>query len=441
MAVPHSAVGQQSAQSALSLPDAVNIALGKNPQRKAAAAEVALAGNQVRYARTGYLPQIGFLEGVSRGNDPVYAFGTRLRQQRFTSADFALNALNTPTPVSDYSTRFTGNWELFHSFQTVFATDQAREMHQAATQALGRADQQIIFGVVASYYGIALAQHKLETAQKALDTANAMLQLSQRLVGAGMAVSSDVMAAQAYEAARQQDVIQSQADLSIARTELETAMGQELSPDVVLTSTTSEAKFAPMSLDDADKQALTQRPDWKQLLAQVQATKNGVRVARSDFGPQLGVFGTWGLDSPHFTGGGGNNWVAGAEIHIDLFNAGKITGLDTAKIQATRMEAAKQSLQDQIRLQVRQAYYQHIAAEQMMQTAHSALAETEEDLRITRNRYDAGLATITDVLRAQDANRMGQMRYWQAVNSNAVSEAALELATGTLSPQSVVVTQ
>jgi hypothetical protein len=47
-------------------------------------------------ARTRYLPQIRFTEDISRGNDPVNVFSTRLRQQRFTQTDLALAALNTP---------------------------------------------------------------------------------------------------------------------------------------------------------------------------------------------------------------------------------------------------------------------------------------------------------------------------------------------------------
>ena len=44
-------------------------------------------------ARTMLLPQLSFTEDISRGNDPVYAFGTRLRQRQFTQADFALELL------------------------------------------------------------------------------------------------------------------------------------------------------------------------------------------------------------------------------------------------------------------------------------------------------------------------------------------------------------
>ena len=42
-------------------------------------------------ARSFLMPHLSFSETATRGNDPVYVFGSKLRQQRFTEADFALN--------------------------------------------------------------------------------------------------------------------------------------------------------------------------------------------------------------------------------------------------------------------------------------------------------------------------------------------------------------
>ena len=66
------------------------------------------------------------------------------------------------------------------------------------------------------------------------------------------------------------------------------------------------------------------------------------------------------------------------------------------------------------------------------------MAQAAESLRILRNRYDAGLVPLTDVLRAEDAERQSQSGYWQAVYRNALSYAALRLATGTLNAEQVV---
>ena len=96
----------------LTLPQAVGMALEKNPLRKAVLADTRISTAAVREARSPLMPRIIFSENALRGNDPVYVFGARLRQQNFTLADFALNRLNAPTPISNFSGRFSGQWSL-----------------------------------------------------------------------------------------------------------------------------------------------------------------------------------------------------------------------------------------------------------------------------------------------------------------------------------------
>src|ERR1035437_3905917 len=94
--------------SSLTLQQAVSISLEKNPERKAALADTKAATADVKEARSVLLPHITFSETATLGNDPVYVFGSKLRQQRFTTADFALNILNTPAPFGNFATRFGG---------------------------------------------------------------------------------------------------------------------------------------------------------------------------------------------------------------------------------------------------------------------------------------------------------------------------------------------
>ncbi len=81
-----SASAQQEAQpSSLTLQQAVTIALEKNPLRKAAIADTKVASAGVRAARSFLMPHLSFSETATRGDDPVYVFGSKLRQQRFTT--------------------------------------------------------------------------------------------------------------------------------------------------------------------------------------------------------------------------------------------------------------------------------------------------------------------------------------------------------------------
>src|SRR5450631_107635 len=118
-----------SEPSPLSLQQAATIAMEKNPLRKAALADTKAASAGVQEARSFLMPRINFSETATRGDDPVYVFGSKLRQQRFTMNDLTLNQLNTPLPYGNFSTRFGGTWNLFDSFASWHAVSRAKEMN------------------------------------------------------------------------------------------------------------------------------------------------------------------------------------------------------------------------------------------------------------------------------------------------------------------------
>src|SRR5579859_7721161 len=97
----------------VSLEEAVNIALKNNPTVQAAAAYADAAQHAIDTAKAGYLPQLNFSEGVTRGNNPVYVFGTLLTQQQFTAANFDLGFLNTPPAVDNFRTQFSASVPLY----------------------------------------------------------------------------------------------------------------------------------------------------------------------------------------------------------------------------------------------------------------------------------------------------------------------------------------
>src|SRR5271165_5307169 len=166
----------------LTLPEAVSLALAKNPLHKAALADTRISAAAIREARSPLMPKIMFTESAVRGNDPVYVFGTRLRQQSFTLADFALNRLNTPTPISNFSSRFSGQWSLFDGLQSWFGVSRARYMQQAVEQQLDRTDQELMYQAVQAYFAVLLAHKQEQVAEDALKTAQAIEESSRARV-------------------------------------------------------------------------------------------------------------------------------------------------------------------------------------------------------------------------------------------------------------------
>ncbi len=437
-----SASAQQEAQpSPLTVQQAVTMALEINPLRKAAIAEAKAASAGVREARSFLMPHLSFSETGTRGDDPIYVFGTKLRQSRFTDGDFALNKLNSPLPFGNFTTRFSGTWTLFDSFATWHGINQAKQINDAAARQLDRTDQEIIFRVVTSYYDVLLAAKELEVAEQSGKTAQSIMELSQARFDSGLTVESDLLTAKVRIAARQQEVIRARNTLEVARAQLNTAMGMPIDSPFQLAKGLAERTLSLPAVQDLEKQAVTNRPDLKRIASEEAAQRQSVSMAKSSFGPRVNAFAGWEMDNPTFVaGGGGNNWLGGIEVQFDIFQGGaKRAELSRQRALEEKVVAMKQAASDVVRLEVRRAYYETDANRQQIEVARAAIAQAQESLRINQDRYDSGLTTITDLLGAEDAARRSQTDYWEAVYHFQTSYANLELASGSLNPQSPVV--
>jgi len=295
--------------------------------------------------------------------------------------------------------------------------------------------------VVQAYLGLLLAQKQQEVAEQSVKTAQSILDRSRARYESGVVVQSDLLSAQVRLAGRQEELIRARNNAAFAAAQLDTAMGVPLEQQFQPSQTLGQGTLPQAALADLEKQALASRPDLKQIEAQQMAQEKSVSIAKSAFGPKLNAFGGWETDSAALSQVQGNNWVAGVELQLDLFQGGaKKAELTREKALRERMAAAHQAAADQVRLEVRRAWYDFDSARQQEGVAQAAVGQAEESMRINQNRYDAGITTITDLLTIEEARRRAQTDYWEAVYRLRTSYANLELASGTLSASSPVIT-
>ena len=314
-------------------------------------------------------------------------------------------------------------------------------MNEAVEHQLDRTDQEIVFRVVSSYYDVLLAAKELEVAEQSSTTAHSIMERSQARFDSGLTVESDLLTAKVRVAARQQELIRDRNTLEEARAELNTAMGMPLDSLFQLTDVLAERTLPIPTVQDVERQALTNRPDLKRIAFEEAAQRQSVSMAKSSFGPRVNAFAGWETDHPTFVaGGGGNDWLGGIEVQFDIFQGGgKRAELSRQRALEEKVAAMKQAASDAVRLEVRRAFYQTDANRQQIEVARAAIAQAQESLHINQNRYDSGLTTITDLLGAEEVTRRSQTDYWEAVYHFHTSYANLELASGSLNPQSPVV--
>ena len=96
------------------------------------------------------------------------------------------------------------------------------------------------------------------------------------------------------------------------------------------------------------------------------------------------------------------------------------------------MQAARNGLERQIRVETRQAYFEARSAWKRIRVAREAMEQASEALRIVGSRYQNGLLTILDLLNAELALQHADTRHLYALHDYHVSRARLLLAAGEL---------
>jgi outer membrane protein TolC len=307
-------------------------------------------------------------------------------------------------------------------------------MRASSASSAQAVDQQIVLRVVAAYQTVLYAQREIEVARHEQETAAALMASVDDHVKAGFAVESDRMSAEVNVAARKQELISAEGDLELAWAELAEAMGSSEVKQIELKPI--EAREFPQSpLEQEIATAMKTRPDLKAIGEARSAEASNFSAVKSELGPRMSAYGNWELDQNPFAGHGGNNWVAGVQISIDILPLGKRSQLARESAVKQKVDAQVTASSLHVRTEVSQAHIHLRTAQLSKQTAGAAMQQSAESLRILKNRYGAGLATITDLLRAEDAERQSQSNYWHAVYGNAIAYADLLYATGTLTPE------
>lgn len=428
-----------AAQDPLALSDAVRIALDKHPSVEATAARSKAAAARIEEARSGYLPKLNYSESWTRSNNPVFVFSLLLTQHQFGESNFAIGPLNRPDAMNNFQSQVTVDQVIWEPGQIRGGVRSAEIGKSLAGENERSARMNTIANVVRAYYGALLAGESLAVARESVKSAEADLERAQSVRTAGMSTDADVLSIRVHLAAVREQEIRRSYDADVAQAALNEAMGLPLETRHALATALTAPTLPERRIAEYEKLGVTERPEARQVNLSAKLAETQIGSARSSLWPRIGWRGMFEADRQRFINRGGANWLTAVSLQWNLFNGfadrSRIAeagySLDTAKAEQRQVESG-------IRLQVRQAYANWKSAGERIQVASAALDMAAESLRIVKNRYDAGLATVTDLLRNETALLETRTRRLSAIYDQRIAGAQLELAAGTLSGDSDV---
>lgn len=427
------------AQAPLSLPEAVKLALTRHPSLEAASARVQAAESRIAQARAGWLPRATYIEGFQEGNNPVYVFGALLTQHQFGAANFNLGPLNRPDALSNFQSQVSIDQTVYDFGATRSAVKAARIGKQMSEEERRRAELALIAGVARAYHGVGLAEQNLRLAEESLKYANADLERSLSLQRAGVATDADVLSVQVHASSMSEYRTRAAADLRVAHAALNEALGLPLDDVHTLTTPMESSTPAAKASAELETQAVTLRPELLSARLGKDLGTAQESAAKSQYWPVIGVHGVFEADRQNFASKGGANWLFVASARWTLFDGNRTRA---AVAEARHMKAAAAASERQmdgaVRLEVRRSQANLDASRERVSTTRDTVAQAEEGLRIIRNRYSNGLATVTDLLRSETALLESKTRRLAALYDQRTAAVQLEAAAGALNGDSDV---
>jgi outer membrane protein TolC len=270
----------------------------------------------------------------------------------------------------------------------------------AGAQTLG-AEQDLKLAVAESYVGVLRTRKALSVADSNVMTLESLAHDIGAMFERELVPKNDLLSVQVALADARQNRLKAANVAEIALASYNRRLGEPMVRPVDLVEALPEPAGMPPDLDGLVKEALDRRTELDALDEQAEAYGQLARTERSRVLPQVSLMGGYNylenafLDDEEFAS-------AGIGVHWALFDGGQSRKRASALERSGRAtRERREDVASLIALQVRQAWLDVEETRERVRVTADAVDQAEENLRIARERYGAGLGTQTQLLEAE----------------------------------------
>ncbi len=425
-----SALAQDASAPALTLEQMVQAGVAHNPSLRAATAGAQAADASASAARASLFPRVTFTESWQRGDQPVFVFGALLTSRRFAASNFAIDQLNHPDALGYFHGTAAIEQLVFDGGARKARIDAARATQQMA----GTASREAVLGISASiaeaYGRLLAAQAAHRAAVSTLEAGKEDLALAVRRRDAGVATEADVLSLRVHVADLEQRIIQADGDAAVLRAQINRLTGEPIARAFLAVESVPPSDTTMPPLDQLLTEARANRPEIQRAAASEALADSGRRAAKAAFAPSIAAQAAFDVSGTRIADRSAS-WLFGGEVRWTLALAGaERAQLKAATAAASRARAEADDARAQAEVDVVTALQQVTTARARQAVGTAAVAQARESQRIIRDRFEAGLAPVNDVLRAASAVLDAEARRVAALVDLVTGTARLNLALG-----------
>jgi outer membrane protein TolC len=335
------------------------------------------------------------------------------------------------TSTQTVSFGLNASYDLFTGFRRGADISAAKAQTAAAESGLVDARFQQRLGTTNAFFDALSAAQLVRVREASVRRAEEQLKVSAAKLQAGTATRADSLQALVALGTAQSDLLTANSQLAAT----EAALARQVGADGRIAAVDDSSLYRTVGPVDAAalaREAVDSSPQVRSRTAQVEAGRAAVKSARSGYWPTLAFNGFAG-----FNGSSRNSYdlVSQRQLALQLswplFNGfqreqtivQQQSNLDVAEAQAADTRRAVQSV-----LIAQTAALD--AARERIGIAETSVAAATEALRVQRSRYQGGVATIVDMLAAQETLTQAEVAVVSARFDYLRAKAQIEAVLG-----------
>ncbi|MGH9504478.1 MAG: TolC family protein [Terriglobales bacterium] len=406
----------------VTLQDAIARARKNDPQYRAALTAYGSAREDRVQGRAALLPGVNYEAGF------LYTQGNGTPTGRYVGAN----------GVHEYVSQ--GNVHQDISLQGIAEYRRTRAAEAVAQARSEIAARGLVVTVVQSYYHFIVAQRKYETAQRAAAQGRHFLDISQKLEQGGEVAHSDVIKAQIQYQQQQRDLQEAELEMNRSRLDLAVLIFPDFNEDFTVVDDLQTPEPLP-SFTEVQTAAARQNPDLRAAIGTLQEARQEVSAAWSGFLPSLRLDYFYGIDANHFATRQFDQisqmavqnlgYAATATLQLPVWNWGaNRSKLKQADLRREQAQVELTFAQRQLLAKLHSFYDEAQAARSELDSVSQSAELAAESLRLTTLRYQAGEATVLEVVDAQNTSTLARNAFSDGQSRFRVALASLQTLTG-----------
>jgi outer membrane protein len=400
----------------LTLSDCLKKARDNNPALRTAAWDTRMAEQNVRQASSAWYPRLDAQAGYTLQQESQAAkiMGYTAELQ---DADYASGGISASYTIYDFGRREARIRQARAQANATFNTFEAR-----------RTD--VSLQVIEAYFGILETGKLVIAAQEEIAQVEQHRRVAQALYEEGVATRNDILQAEVRLAAARQNLLATNNRLDNIWLQLNYLTGSDPSFRSGLIDETSLSDTASTPVDE--NSSINRRPEILALRQGVEASQAGLQESKTGFFPEL--FTRLSLDYVENSKYREQTIMSAfVGVKINLFDGFATSAArDRALHNRSRSQDLLREAESQVRLEIATAGNDLRVAGERITVVEAAILQSQENLRINRERYQERVGTATEVLDAQTLLTQTRTDYYRALFDRQVAAARLKRARGEL---------